>query len=91
MVCQETSERLVRYPRISGYTRANIDDSFYYVVFWHLVAWIYAWVIQEKYTREQPVWDWVDPGFVEGFFVLIFWGLSHLASLCHIRPTLWRF
>jgi hypothetical protein len=22
------------------------------------------------------VWDWTDPGFVEGFFVLVFWGFA---------------
>ncbi|CRG84211.1 putative membrane protein C6F6,04c [Talaromyces islandicus] len=40
------------------------------------IAWIYAWVVQEKYTREQPVFDWVDKGFVEGFFVLALWEFS---------------
>jgi hypothetical protein len=32
---------------------------FYWVVFWHLVAWIYAWVIQEKYTKNPPTWEYV--------------------------------
>ncbi|TVY13782.1 UNC93-like protein [Lachnellula arida] len=50
--------------------------GFYWVIFWHLVAWIYAWVIQEKYTRHPPAWDWEDSGFVEGFFVLAFWQFS---------------
>jgi hypothetical protein len=22
------------------------------------------------------VWDWTDPGFIEGFFVLVFWGFA---------------
>jgi hypothetical protein len=52
-----------------------VTDAFYYVIFLHLVAWIYGWVIQEKFTREQPVFDWVDKGFVEGFFVLLLWGM----------------
>lgn len=50
--------------------------SFFYVLFWHLLAWSYGWAIQEKYTRNEPVWDWTDPGFVEGFFVLVFWGFA---------------
>jgi hypothetical protein len=37
-----------------------------------LLAWIYGWIIQEKYPRNPPSWDWVDPEFVEGFFVLVF-------------------
>jgi len=56
--------------------------GFYYVVFLHLVAWIYAWVIQEKYTRENPVFDWVDKGFVEGFFVLALWGELFSVNHC---------
>jgi hypothetical protein len=57
--------------------------GFYYVIFLHLVAWIYAWVIQEKYTRQQPVFDWVDKGFVEGFFVLALWGKKRLVINTH--------
>ncbi|QKX58249.1 uncharacterized protein TRUGW13939_05370 [Talaromyces rugulosus] len=56
--------------------KKRISWGFYYVIFLHLVAWIYAWVVQEKYTREQPVFDWVDKGFVEGFFVLALWEFS---------------
>lgn len=48
----------------------------------HLAAWIYAWVIQEKYTANPPVLDWADKGFAEGFFVLLLWGT--LRYYCHI-------
>jgi MFS family permease len=61
---------LLDYKKFPVMKRINI--GFYYVVFCHLLAWIYGWVIQEKYTRDQPRWDWEDAGFVEGFFVLVF-------------------
>lgn len=48
--------------------------SFYYVVLIHIVAWVYGWVIQEKYTVNPPSLDWSDPGFTEGFFVILLWG-----------------
>ncbi|TVY54086.1 UNC93-like protein [Lachnellula cervina] len=67
----------VRARALSGFVTSEQEGltifSFYWVIFWHLVAWIYAWVIQEKYTRHPPAWDWEDSGFVEGFFVLAFW------------------
>jgi hypothetical protein len=64
--------------------KKRISWGFYYVIFLHLVAWIYAWVVQEKYTREQPVFDWVDKGFVEGFFVLALWGKILLIVNTHL-------
>ncbi|KAJ3521369.1 hypothetical protein NM208_g13319 [Fusarium decemcellulare] len=59
--------------------KKRIEYGFWYVVFWHVVAWVYAWVIQEKYTRTDPAWDWEDKGFVEGFFVLCLWEFSRQA------------
>ncbi|KAF4462464.1 duf895 domain membrane protein [Fusarium albosuccineum] len=59
--------------------KKRIEYGFWYVVFWHIVAWVYAWVIQEKYTRTDPAWDWEDKGFVEGFFVLCLWDFSRQA------------
>ncbi|KAI4757956.1 MFS general substrate transporter [Aureobasidium sp. EXF-3400] len=56
--------------------KKRLNVCFFYVLFWHLLAWSYGWAIQEKYTRNEPVWDWTDPGFVEGFFVLVFWGFA---------------
>ncbi|KAG9598636.1 MFS general substrate transporter, partial [Aureobasidium melanogenum] len=56
--------------------KKRLNICFFYVLFWHLLAWSYGWAIQEKYTRTNPVWDWTDPGFVEGFFVLVFWGFA---------------
>lgn len=40
---------------------------------------VYAWVIQEKYTQEQPLFDWSSPGFTEGFFVIMLWSFAQQA------------
>ncbi|KKA20199.1 hypothetical protein T310_5768 [Rasamsonia emersonii CBS 393.64] len=62
------------YQRLT--VKKRLVYSFFYVVFLHLVAWIYGWVIQEKYTANPPVLDWSDKGFTEGFFVLLLWEFS---------------
>ncbi|KAF2013504.1 MFS general substrate transporter [Aaosphaeria arxii CBS 175.79] len=59
--------------------KQRITWGFYYVVVWHIIAWVYGWVIQEKYTRTKPAMDWEDEGFVEGFFVLLLWDFSRQA------------
>lgn len=59
--------------------KKRIVYGFWYVVLLHLVAWIYAWVVQEKYTASPPAYDWEDKGFVEGFFVLLLWDFSRQA------------
>jgi MFS family permease len=59
--------------------KRRLEIGFWYIVFWHLVAWIYGWVVQEKYTASQPSWDWEDAGFVEGFFVLLLWDFARQA------------
>jgi len=59
--------------------KERIRWSFYYVVLTHVVAWVYGWVIQEKYTRTVPAFDWTDSGFTEGFFVLLLWDFSRQA------------
>ncbi|KAL3428728.1 MFS general substrate transporter [Aspergillus tetrazonus] len=59
--------------------KRRIEYGFYWVVIWHVIAWIYGWVIQEKYTSNPPAWDWVDAGFVEGFFVLLLWDFARQA------------
>ncbi|CAG8224923.1 unnamed protein product [Penicillium nalgiovense] len=51
----------------------NKVHSFFYVIVAHIVAWVYCWVIQEKYTKNPPTLDWADKGFVEGFFVILLW------------------
>ncbi|CAG8183691.1 unnamed protein product [Penicillium nalgiovense] len=51
----------------------NKVHSFFYVIVVHIVAWVYCWVIQEKYTKNPPTLDWADKGFVEGFFVILLW------------------
>ncbi|KAF1962374.1 major facilitator superfamily transporter [Byssothecium circinans] len=56
--------------------KRRITYSFYYVVVLHVIAWVYAWVVQEKYTRNPPALDWEDKGFTEGFFVLVLWDFS---------------
>ena len=50
--------------------------SFYYVVALHVLAWVYGWIVNEEFVRDQPTYDWVDKGFVKGFFVLVFWGVA---------------
>lgn len=63
-----------------GFTvKKRITIGYYYVVVIHIIAWVYGWVIQEKYTRTKPVFDWVDKGFVEGFFVLLLWQFAQQA------------
>ncbi|PLB41053.1 major facilitator superfamily domain-containing protein [Aspergillus candidus] len=64
--------RFLDYQKIS--TKKRI--IFYYVVLIHIVAWVYGWVIQEKYTANPPSLDWTDPGFTEGFFVILLWEFS---------------
>jgi hypothetical protein len=48
-------------------------NSFFYVIIVHIIAWVYCWVVQEKYTKNPPMLDWADKGFVEGFFVVMLW------------------
>lgn len=48
----------------------------WWVFFWHIVAWTYGWIINEKYTKSKPAYDWTDAGFAEGFFVLVFWSFA---------------
>ncbi|KAF7891491.1 uncharacterized protein EAF02_001816 [Botrytis sinoallii] len=65
---------LLDYKKISVKQRLNI--GFYYVIFWHIVAWIYAWVFNEKFGAEQPDLDWTDGEFTKGFFVILLWSFS---------------
>ncbi|KAK3186322.1 hypothetical protein K4F52_004860 [Lecanicillium sp. MT-2017a] len=63
-----------------GFTvKCRLEIGFWYIVFWHVVAWVYGWVVQEKYTAKPPSWDWEDGGFVEGFFVLLLWDFARQA------------
>ncbi|UNI22253.1 hypothetical protein JDV02_008158 [Purpureocillium takamizusanense] len=59
--------------------KKRIVVGFWYSVALHIVAWVYGWVIQEKYTANPPAWDWEDAGFVEGFFVLLLWDFARQA------------
>ncbi|KAF0319189.1 duf895 domain membrane protein [Colletotrichum asianum] len=68
---------LLDYKGFSVKKRINI--GLYYVVVWHIIAWVYGWVIQEKYTANPPAYDWEDKGFTEGFFVLLLWDLARQA------------
>lgn len=56
--------------------RKRITYGFYYVILLHIVAWVYGWVIQAKYARTKPTFDWEDAGFTEGFFVIILWDFA---------------
>ncbi|KAH6645941.1 major facilitator superfamily domain-containing protein [Truncatella angustata] len=59
--------------------KKRIVYGYYYVIVLHIIAWVYGWVIQEKYTRNPPAYDWEDSGFVEGFFVLLLWDFARQA------------
>ncbi|KAH7044052.1 hypothetical protein B0J12DRAFT_671682 [Macrophomina phaseolina] len=59
--------------------KKRITYGFYYVIVWHIIAWVYGWVVQEKYTKNAPAYDWEDAGFVEGFFVLLLWDFARQA------------
>jgi MFS family permease len=74
LLSSQLMSTLLDYKGLS--VKRRIDYGFYYVIVWHVIAWIYAWVIQEKYTANPPIWDWEDPGFVEGFFVLLLWDFA---------------
>lgn len=65
---------LLDYKKLS--IKSRITFGFYYCVLIHIIAWVYGWIIQEKYTRNPPLMDWTDPGFVEGFFVILLWGFA---------------
>ncbi|KAJ5238829.1 hypothetical protein N7468_003448 [Penicillium chermesinum] len=59
--------------------KSRITYSFYYVIVVHIIAWVYGWVIQEKYTANPPALDWADKGFTEGMFVVLLWQFSQQA------------
>lgn len=59
--------------------KKRITVGFYYIIALHIVAWVYGWVIQEKYTANPPALDWADAGFTEGFFVLLLWDFARQA------------
>ncbi|KAJ5183078.1 major facilitator superfamily domain-containing protein [Penicillium capsulatum] len=44
-----------------------------------LVAWVYGWVIQEKYTTKSPSLDGPDKGYTRGLFVMLLWEFSRQA------------
>ncbi|KAI1489227.1 major facilitator superfamily domain-containing protein [Biscogniauxia mediterranea] len=56
--------------------KRRIFWGFWYVIVLHVIAWVYGWVVQEKYTANPPAYDWEDRGFVEGFFVLLLWDFA---------------
>lgn len=62
-----------------------MPNSFYYVIVVHIIAWVYGWVIQEKYTANPPSLDWADKGFTEGMFVILLWRKCLLSLFpCHL-------
>jgi len=65
---------LLDYKGIDVKKRINYGGI--WVLFWHVLAWTYGWIVNEEFARTQPAYDWTDPGFVKGFFVLLFWGFA---------------
>ncbi|KAK5633048.1 hypothetical protein RRF57_008762 [Xylaria bambusicola] len=56
--------------------KRRIVWGFWYAVALHIVAWVYGWIVQEKYTANPPAYDWGDAGFVEGYFVILLWDFA---------------
>lgn len=77
LLSSQIMSTLLDYKGFSVKKRINV--GFYYVVVVHIIAWVYGWVIQEKYTANPPAYDWEDRGFVEGFFVLLLWDFARQA------------
>ncbi|KAI0838478.1 MFS general substrate transporter [Hypoxylon sp. FL0890] len=77
LLSSQLMSALLDYKRLP--VRERIVIGYWWVVVWHVIAWTYGWVIQEKYTRNPPAYDWEDKGFVEGFFVLILWDFARQA------------
>ncbi|KAJ5585951.1 hypothetical protein N7450_005738 [Penicillium hetheringtonii] len=69
--------RFLDYKKVT--VKHRIVYSFYYVIFLHITAWVYGWVVQEIYTANPPSLDWSDQGFTRGLFVVILWEFSRQA------------
>ncbi|KAE8131440.1 hypothetical protein BDV38DRAFT_275940 [Aspergillus pseudotamarii] len=75
-----SSGMISRFLDYRGITIKNrVTYSFFYVILVHIATWVYAWVIQEKYTANPPSYDWSDKGFTEGLFVILLWEFSQQA------------
>ncbi|KAI0478036.1 MFS general substrate transporter [Xylaria cf. heliscus] len=74
LLSSQLMSTLLDYKGIS--VRKRIVWGFWYAVVLHIVAWVYGWVIQEKYTANPPAYDWEDKGFVEAYFVLLLWDFA---------------
>ncbi|KAI5291402.1 hypothetical protein KEM52_000184 [Ascosphaera acerosa] len=74
LISQFLDLKLMTVKRRMIYRQAG-PASFFYVVRIHVVAWVYAWVVQEQFTAmaTSPVYDWADRGYVKALFVLILW------------------
>ncbi|CEJ83055.1 Putative DUF895 domain membrane protein [[Torrubiella] hemipterigena] len=78
LLSSQLMSTLLDYKKVS--VKRRLELGFWYIVFLHVLAWTYGWVIQEKYTAKPPSWDWEDArGFVEGFFVLLLWDFARQA------------
>ncbi|KAI1436345.1 hypothetical protein GGR50DRAFT_241967 [Xylaria sp. CBS 124048] len=77
LLASQLMSTLLDYKRIAVQTR--VVYGFWFALVLHVIAWIYAWVIQEKYTANPPALDWADKGFVEGYFVLLLWEIARQA------------
>lgn len=56
--------------------KKRIVWGWYWVIFVHVVTWVYGWVIQEEYTANPPMLDYKNPGFVKGCFALLLWSFA---------------
>ncbi|KAI1821948.1 MFS general substrate transporter [Xylaria intraflava] len=77
LLSSQLMSSLLDYKRIP--VKQRVVYGFWCTVFLHVVAWIYAWVIQERYTANPPAYDWTDKGFIAGYFVLLLWELARQA------------
>lgn len=61
--------------------RRRILFGWYYVILVHVVAWVYAWVVQEQFTSatHKNGTDY-KPGFAKGAFVIFLWGFAQQSA-----------
>ncbi|EED17136.1 conserved hypothetical protein [Talaromyces stipitatus ATCC 10500] len=56
--------------------KKRVVYGWYWVVFVHVVTWIYAWVIQGEFISHPPKLDYKSPGFVKGAFAVWLWAFA---------------
>lgn len=53
--------------------KTRTRSSFFFVVGWQGMCWIWATVVTTEFNKTSPTYDWVDPGFGKAFVVFLFW------------------